>query len=368
MPRTDARRRRGWRSPTRRCWSETKPSDRWRATRATRCTDFKHLLGRRFTDPVVQAGIQRWPFQVVWGENDSAEICVHADGEVETFKPEDIGAILLKKLLKMAEDYIAAKPATAVITVPVYFTDRQRRAMRIASRLAGLEMVRLLHEPVTAPFAIDTARSSRERTVVVVDVGASAVNTALVTMKSGIVDTLAVAGDVTVGGTAFDRRLVAHLVDEVQRLHQIDVRKNWQAMERLRMVAEFATESLSEVDTTPIPVGNLVRGVDLNIELSRAQLEHMCGDLFQQLTTTIERLFVRPNGSKRDLIKDKVAEVVVAGGASRIPLLERHLQQVFNGKPLQKSTDRKRQCAVERSRTHQRYRTLILAYHTNIWR
>lgn len=244
----------------------------------------KRLIGRRFSDPCVQADIGLWPFTVVSGENDDKPmIQVSYDGETRLFSPEDISAMVLSKMKKIAEDFLNCDVRDAVITVPAYFSDSQKRATRDAGKIAGLNVMKMINEPTAAAICYGFhASAGVKKNVFVFDLGGGTFDVSIVRVEKGKIEVKAVGGDMHLGGEDFDNRLLDYCVKEFKRRHttEKDLCSNGKALRRLRAECERAKRSLSSTAETVIDIDSLHDGQDFHVQISRAKFEELNGDLF----------------------------------------------------------------------------------------
>ncbi|KAF4128803.1 Hsp70 protein [Phytophthora infestans] len=294
--------------------------------------DAKRLIGRKFSDPVVQADIKHWPFKITAGPGDKPQITVQFKGETKTFQPEEISSMVLIKMREVAEAFIGKEVKNAVITVPAYFNDSQRQATKDAGAIAGLNVLRIINEPTAAAIAYGLDKKGGERNVLIFDLGGGTFDVSLLSIEEGIFEVKATAGDTHLGGEDFDNRLVEHFVQEFKRKHRKDLTQNQRALRRLRTACERAKRTLSSSAQAYIEIDSLFDGVDFNSTITRARFEDMCGDYFRKTMEPVEKVL-------RDakLSKGQVHEVVLVGGSTRIPKVQQLLSDFFNGKEPNKS-------------------------------
>ncbi|KAK8262771.1 hypothetical protein V6Z12_D13G281700 [Gossypium hirsutum] len=309
----------------------------WRLLPTTKNTvfDAKRLIGRRFSDPAVQADMKHWPFKVVAGPGDKPMIVVNYKGEEKQFAPEEISSMVLVKMKEVAEAYMGQTVKNAVITVPAYFNDSQRQATKDAGSISGLNILRIINEPTAAAIAYGLdkkASRSGEKNVLIFDLGGGTFDVSLLTIEEGIFEVKATAGDTHLGGEDFDNRLVNHFVQEFKRKHKKDISTNARALRRLRTACERAKRTLSSTAQTTIEIDSLYEGIDFYSTITRARFEELNMDLFRKCMEPVEKCL---RDSKID--KSQVDEVVLVGGSTRIPKVQQLLQDFFNGKELCKS-------------------------------
>ncbi|MEW5305327.1 MAG: hypothetical protein WDW38_005632 [Sanguina aurantia] len=299
--------------------------------------DAKRLIGRKFTDHIVQADCKLWPFRVRAGAGDVPEIVVEYKGEDKVFKAEEISSMVLIKMKETAQAFLGADKEVkrAVVTVPAYFNDSQRQATKDAGLIAGLEVLRIINEPTAAAIAYgldkkDTAVG--ERNVLIFDLGGGTFDVSLLTIEEGIFEVKATAGDTHLGGEDFDERLVTHFANEFQRKYKKDLKTSARALRRLRTACERSKRTLSSAAQTSIELDGLFEGVDFATSITRARFEELNMDLFRKCMDPVEKCL---KDAKMD--KNTVHEVVLVGGSTRIPKVQQLLQDFFNGKELNKS-------------------------------
>jgi len=299
--------------------------------------DAKRLIGRHYNDRAVQSDLKHFPFQVVQAKGGSGPaIRVQHKGEPKDFLPEEISAMVLSKLKETAESYLGEAVPSAVVTVPAYFNDAQRRSTCDAGKIAGLDVLRIINEPTAAAIAygLDRQKSGGAKNVLIFDLGGGTFDVSLLTIEEGIFEVKATAGDTHLGGEDFDNRLVDWCVNDFKRKHKLDVTGNARAMRRLRTACERAKRTLSASATTTIEVDSLFEGQDYFASITRARFEELCMDLFRGTMEPVEKVLRDAKMSKAD-----VHDVVLVGGSTRIPKVKDLLSSYFNGKELSASVN-----------------------------
>lgn len=292
--------------------------------------DAKRLLGRKFSDPVVQADLKHYAFKVK-GDKDDRPVIELEDGTV--YYPEQISAMVLEEMKKTAESYLGKTVTKAVVTVPAYFNDAQRQSTKDACRIAGLEVLRIINEPTAAALAYGLDKNFEgERNVLIFDLGGGTFDVSLLTIEDGVFEVKATAGDTHLGGEDFDSRMVTHFIEEFKRKEKLDLSKSARAVRRLRSACEKAKRTLSSSATASIEIDSLYEGKDFYSSITRARFEELCGDLFRGCLDPVEKVL---RDAKMD--KSKVHDVVLVGGSTRIPKVQKLLSEFFNGKELCKS-------------------------------
>jgi heat shock protein 1/8 len=294
--------------------------------------DAKRLIGRRFDDAAVQSDMKHWPFDVK-SDAGKPKIEVEYKGEKKTFFPEEVSSMILTKMRETAEAYLGKTVQNAVVTVPAYFNDSQRQATKDAGTISGLNVLRIINEPTAAAIAYGLDKKvGGERNVLIFDLGGGTFDVSILTIEDGIFEVKSTAGDTHLGGEDFDNRMVDHFVQEFKRKFKKDITDNKRAVRRLRTACERAKRTLSSSTQASIEIDSLYEGVDFYTQVTRARFEELCADLFRGTLEPVEK-------SLRDAKLDKatIHDIVLVGGSTRIPKIQKLLQDFFNGKELNKS-------------------------------
>ncbi|CEF63524.1 Heat shock 70 kDa protein 1A/1B [Strongyloides ratti] len=295
--------------------------------------DAKRLIGRKFDDAAVQADMKHWPFKVVSADGGRPKVQVEFKGEVKTFFPEEISSMVLTKMRETAEAYLGQTVTDAVVTVPAYFNDSQRQATKDAGAIAGLNVLRIINEPTAAAIAYGLdKKGATERNVLIFDLGGGTFDVSVLTIEDGIFEVKSTAGDTHLGGEDFDNRMVTHFVNEFKRKHKKDLSSNPRALRRLRTACERAKRTLSSSTQASIEIDSLFDGIDFYTNITRARFEELCADLFRNTMDPVEKAL---RDAKMD--KGQVHDIVLVGGSTRIPKVQKLLSDFFSGKELNKS-------------------------------
>jgi len=295
--------------------------------------DAKRLIGRKFEDATVQADMKHWPFTVV----DAAtkpKLQVEYQNETKSFTPEEISAMVLTKMKETAEAYLGCDVKDAVVTVPAYFNDSQRQATKDAGVICGLNVLRIINEPTAAAIAygLDKKKGAAECNVLIFDLGGGTFDVSILTIEEGIFEVKSTAGDTHLGGEDFDNRMVDHFVNEFKRKHKKDMKGNKRALRRLRTACERAKRTLSASAQANIEIDSMFEGIDFYTSITRARFEELCSDLFKGTLEPVEKAM---RDAKMD--KSSINDIVLVGGSTRIPKIQKLLQDFFNGKELNRS-------------------------------
>ena len=292
----------------------------------------KRLIGRRYDDAVVQKDVGMVPYRIAKADNGDAWIDVHG----KKMAPPEISARVLMKMKKTAEDFLGEAVTEAVITVPAYFNDSQRQATKDAGRIAGLNVKRIINEPTAAALAYGLDKSGGDRKVAVYDLGGGTFDISIIEFADvdgeRQIEVLATNGDTFLGGEDFDKRVIDYLAAEFQKESGVDVRRDPLAMQRLKEAAEKAKIELSSSQQTEVNLPYITADASgpkhLAMKLTRAKLEALVEDLVQK---TVEpcRIALKDAG----LSTKDVAEVILVGGQTRMPLVQKVVKDLFGKEP-----------------------------------
>jgi molecular chaperone DnaK len=284
----------------------------------------KRFIGRRYNE--VQDEVKNVPFKVGPGPNNA----VRFDIQGKQHAPEEISAMVLRKLVEDAAKYLGEKVTEAVITVPAYFNDAQRTATRDAGKIAGLNVLRIINEPTAAALAYGLDKKTSE-TVLVFDLGGGTFDVSILEVGEGVFEVKATAGDTRLGGDDFDKRVVDWLAEEFRREQGIDLRQDRQALQRLTEAAEKAKIELSSVVETTISLPFITADATgpkhLEMRLTRAKFEQLTADLVERCVGPVQQALADAKLTARDL-----DEVVLVGGSTRIPAVQALVRRLTGGK------------------------------------
>ncbi|XP_047980570.1 heat shock cognate 70 kDa protein-like [Salvia hispanica] len=296
--------------------------------------DAKRLIGRKFSDPMVQSDMICWPFKVI-PVTDKPMIVVTYKGEEKQFTAEEISSMVLTKMKDIAEAYLGSTVTDAVVTVPAYFNDSQRQATKAAGSIAGLKVLRIVNEPTAAAIAYGSDKrvtSSVAKNVLIFDLGGGTFDVSVATIEADVTEVKAVTGDTHLGGQDMDNRMVDYLMKEFKSKTGKDISRNARAIRRLRSACERAKRVLSSAFETPIEIESLFEGIDLFSTITRAKFEELNMDLFIKCMDLVKTCL-----SDARMDKSSVDEVVMVGGSSRILKVQEMLKEIFNGKEVCKT-------------------------------
>jgi molecular chaperone DnaK len=284
----------------------------------------KRFMGRRYDE--VQEEVKRVPYKVTKGPHDDARVEISG----KSYSPPEISAMILQKLKSAAEDFLGEKVTKAVITVPAYFNDSQRQATKQAGEIAGLEVLRIINEPTAAALAYGLDKK-KEETIAVYDLGGGTFDISDLEVGEGVVEVKSTNGDTHLGGDDIDQRIVEWMISEFKRDQGIDLSKDRMAIQRLKEAAEKAKIELSQLQETEINLPFVTADASgpkhMALKLTRAKLEQLMEDLLQRTVGPVKQAL-----TDAGLTPDKIDEVVLVGGSTRIPRVVEIVKGLFNGK------------------------------------
>jgi len=286
----------------------------------------KRFMGRRYQE--VESEISEVSYNIVKGDNDTVRVDIHG----RKYTPQELSAIILQKLKKVAEDHIGSEVSEAVITVPAYFNDSQRQATKEAGEIAGLTVKRILNEPTSASLAYGLDKKNQDLKVAVFDLGGGTFDISLLELGDGVFEVQATNGNTHLGGDDFDQKVIQWLADEFQKDENIDLRKDPMALQRLKDAAEKAKVELSSSSETEInlPYITAVEGTPKHLvqKLSRSKFEQLIDDLVEKTLEPCKKALSDAGWSNSD-----INEVILVGGSTRIPIIQQKVEEFFNKKP-----------------------------------
>lgn len=286
----------------------------------------KRFMGRRYSE--VQGEVGRVAYEVVKGDNETVK--VNIDGRLYT--PQEISAMVLQKMKKVAEDFLGQEITEAVVTVPAYFNDSQRQATKEAGEIAGLTIKRIINEPTAAALAYGLDKKTKDMTIAVYDLGGGTFDISILELGDGVFEVKSTNGDTHLGGDDFDQVIIDWMADSFKQQENIDLRKDPMALQRLKDAAEKAKIELSSGMETEInlPYITAVDGVPkhLVVKLSRSKFEQLADSLIRR---SIEPCRQALNDA--GLSKEEIDEVILVGGSTRIPRIQQAVEEFFGKKP-----------------------------------
>lgn len=292
----------------------------------------KRFIGRRWEDTEVERN--RVPYNCVKGRDNTVDVQIRG----RTYTPQEISAMILQKLKKDAQNFLGQPVDQAVITVPAYFTDAQRQATKDAGTIAGLEVLRIVNEPTAAALAYGLDKSDTEQKILVVDLGGGTFDVSVLQLGNGIYEVKATSGNNHLGGDDFDNEIVRWLIKHFRTTEKIDLLKDKMALQRLREAAEKAKIELSTMMSTSINLPFIAADAEgpkhLEIELTRAKFEEMVSGLIQATLEPVQRAL-----KDADLQPKDIDRILLVGGSTRIPAVQKAIQDFFGGKELDRSVN-----------------------------
>lgn len=296
--------------------------------------DVKRLIGRNFKDSTVQKDKALFPFEVESDKNGKPVITVSVSGkdEKKQFTPEEVSAMILRKMKEIAEAYLGEEVKHAVVTVPAYFNDAQRQATKDAGVIAGLNIERVINEPTAAAIAYGIDKQDREENILVFDLGGGTFDVTLLSIDNGVFEVRATSGNTHLGGEDFDQRLMEFCISRFKRESGIDVANDKRAVQRLRKQCEMAKRTLSTQTSANVECEALSGGVDFSTVISRAKFEELNNDLFKKTMVPVTQVLKDAGMSKTE-----IQQVILVGGSTRIPKIQSLLSDYFGGKELNRS-------------------------------
>ena len=288
--------------------------------------DVKRLIGRKFDDASVQNDMKYMPYKIV-DKDGKPYVKISFKGEEKVFSPEEVSAMILGKMKKIAEDYLGTEVKNAVVTVPAYFNDSQRQATKDAGLIAGLNVLRIVNEPTAAAMAYGLDKKGKESTILVFDLGGGTFDVSILSIEEGVFEVISTSGDTHLGGEDFDQRVLDYYIKLIKRKHDKDISRNKKAIQKLKREVEKAKRALSSIPEYTIEIENLHEGLDFEETLTRAKFEELNADLFKKTLGPVQIALDDANKKKTD-----IDEIVLVGGSTRIPKIRELITEFFNGK------------------------------------
>ncbi len=289
----------------------------------------KRLIGRKWDSQQVQNAVTNCPYTIVKGPHNDVRIQLRG----KVYSVPEVSAMILQEMKMIAEDYLGHSVEKAVITVPAYFNDGQRQATKDSGRIAGLDVIRIINEPTAAALAYGFGKT-QDKTVAVYDLGGGTFDISILEISgTGVFKVVSTAGDTFLGGEDFDLRIIQWLVDSFRDEHGIDLREDRMALQRLKDAAEKAKCELSAVEQTEVNLPFIIsnarnEALHLQRALGRPQLEELTRDLVERTVQTCEQTL-----EEAGLDKDEIEEVILVGGMTRMPLVQRCVEKFFEREP-----------------------------------
>lgn len=287
----------------------------------------KRFMGRKFSDPEVQRAIQYVPYEVRQAPNGDIRVVISG----REYSPPEVSAMILQKIKADAEAYLGQPVTQAVITVPAYFNDSQRQATKDAGKIAGLEVLRIVNEPTASSLAYGLGKD-KDETIAVYDLGGGTFDISILEVGDGVFEVKATNGDTFLGGDDFDKRIIDWAAEQFQRDNGIDLRKDRQALQRLREASEKAKIELSSTMQTelnlPYITADAAGPKHLNLTLTRARLEQLTADLIERTLAPCRKAL-----EDAGLNTSQITQVVLVGGMTRMPALQEAVKRFFNKEP-----------------------------------
>jgi molecular chaperone DnaK len=289
-------------------------------------SSIKRFMGRKFTE--VKGEIDQVSYKVVKADDGTARVKI----DDRMYAPQEISAMVLQKMKQTAEEYLGQKVTEAVITVPAYFNDAQRKATQEAGKIAGLDVKRIINEPTAASLAYGLDKKNDDQTIVVYDLGGGTFDVSILELGDGVFEVKSTSGDTHLGGDDFDKKVIDFLADQFKKDEGVDLLKDPMAMQRLKDAAEKAKIELSSSQKTNVNLP-FITATDsgpkhLNIDLTRSKFEQLVDDLVQRTIKPCEKAM-----KDAGLSKNEIDQVILVGGSTRIPKIQEVVQEFFGREP-----------------------------------
>ena len=298
----------------------------------------KRIIGRNYSDEIVQKDIKLWPFKIIKDSSkDKPLIEVEYKGKKEKYYPQQISAMVLGYVKKYAEDFVGEEVKKVVITVPAYFNEAQKKATKEAGEIAGLEVIRILNEPTAAAIAYGfdiNNKLNEKKNILVFDLGGGTYDVSILQLEKNKFNVLSINGDTHLGGDDFDNKLVEYCMKLFKDETGIDISNNQKALTKLKNECQKCKEQLSIVNEVDFDIDSLAENKDFNTKILVSDFENICKDLFKKLIPPIKEALNDANLKKED-----INEIILVGGSSRIPKIQKMLSEFFNNKKLNKTVN-----------------------------
>ena len=284
------------------------------------------LIGRKYGDPIIQNNLRFWPFKVISSTNGKPMILVKYKNEENHFSAEEISSMVLQKMQEIAEKFLESPIKNAVITVPAYFNDSQRKATKDAGVIAGLNVMEIIDEPFAVALAYGLHKRGncvKNKNICICKLGSGTFDVSLISAKDNKFEINATSGT-NIGGEDFNDRMVSHFMNELKRRYKIDITGDSTALKRLKTKCERAKRTLSYHSEVTINVDAISHGIDFSSIITRAKFEELNMTLFEKIMNTVESCLTY---AKMD--KSSVDDVILVGGSSRIPKVQNILHEFF---------------------------------------
>ncbi|OMJ08191.1 Heat shock protein SSA3 [Smittium culicis] len=292
----------------------------------------KRFIGRHIDDEEIKPILDKLPFKVA-SKDGNPVFQVDYLGEKKQYTPEEISAMILTSLKKTAEDYLGHEINDAVITVPAYFNNSQRQATIDAGKIAGLNVIRIINEPTAAAIAYGLSNSRDiDESILVYDFGGGTFDVTILKICNYEFNVLATGGDTNLGGEDIDSVILTYFIEEIKRLHGIDIKNNPKALRRLTSACERTKIFLSSTNEQKIEVISIVEGVDFISTLSVPKFNDLCDNIFKSTISTLEKTL-----KESRLDKNQIDKIILVGGSTRIPKIQKMVSEFFGGKDLEKT-------------------------------
>jgi L1 cell adhesion molecule like protein len=300
--------------------------------------DAKRLIGQRFQDEMVVRDVEKLPFKVESSQMDDKPRISIPSLKIQ-FTPEEISAVVLSEMKKIAEAYLKRPVTRAIVTVPAYFSDAQRQATKDAGQIAGLNVLRVINEPTAAALAygLDSKTANeggeekdnnlKESKILVFDLGGGTFDVSVLSIENGVFEVMATGGDTHLGGEDFDNNVVEYFKKEIKNKYKVDVETKRKS--RLKVAAENAKIALSTATTTRVALDGIIEGDNNFIEFTREKFDKLNEEPFKRCMETVKRVL-----KDAKLKPDQIRDVVLVGGSTRIPTIREQLRAYFGGKQL----------------------------------